>query len=166
MRAPASTPPPPANRSSGFTIIEVLIVLAIAGLIMLIVFLAIPTLARSSRNTQRKHDVATILEAVSRYELNNSANFPATAADLTPTPAVTFYAMTDVTFTSQGSVTPESARNHTAPADTTTVEVYNYLKCDPDNPDKGITQGTDYTNIAALYGVESGSGNTGLCQQL
>jgi prepilin-type N-terminal cleavage/methylation domain-containing protein len=34
----------------GFSIIEVLIVLAIAGLIMLIVFLAVPALQRNSRN--------------------------------------------------------------------------------------------------------------------
>ena len=49
------------NRKDGFTIIEVLIVLAIAGLIMLIVFLAVPALQRNSRNTQRKNDVANIL---------------------------------------------------------------------------------------------------------
>ena len=44
----------------GFTIIEVLIVLAIAGLILLIVFLAVPALQRNSRNTQRKTDVGRI----------------------------------------------------------------------------------------------------------
>ena len=37
---------------SGFTIIEIMIVLAIAGLIMLIVFLAVPALQRASRNTR------------------------------------------------------------------------------------------------------------------
>ncbi|MDQ3065292.1 MAG: prepilin-type N-terminal cleavage/methylation domain-containing protein, partial [bacterium] len=35
------------NNNKGFTIIEVLIVLAIAGLIMLIVFLAVPALQRN-----------------------------------------------------------------------------------------------------------------------
>jgi prepilin-type N-terminal cleavage/methylation domain-containing protein len=36
---------------TGFTIIEVMIVLAIAGLILLIVFLAVPALEREARNT-------------------------------------------------------------------------------------------------------------------
>ena len=44
----------------GFTIIEVLIVLAIAGLIMLIVFLAVPALQRNSRNTQRSNDASLV----------------------------------------------------------------------------------------------------------
>ena len=45
------------KRNQGFTIIEVMIVLAIAGLIMLIVFLAVPALQRNQRNTARKQDV-------------------------------------------------------------------------------------------------------------
>ena len=60
----------------GFTIIEVLIVLAIAGLIMLIVFLAVPALQRSSRNTSRKNDVANLLSAVSDFATNNSGVLP------------------------------------------------------------------------------------------
>ena len=42
----------------GFTIIEVVLVLAIAGLIFLMVFLALPALQRSQRDTQRKNDMA------------------------------------------------------------------------------------------------------------
>lgn len=49
------------NSESGFTIIEVLIVLAIAGLIMLIVFLAVPALNRNSRNTQYRHEASQLL---------------------------------------------------------------------------------------------------------
>jgi prepilin-type N-terminal cleavage/methylation domain-containing protein len=47
------------KRNEGFTIIEVMIVLAIAGLIMLVVFLAVPALQRNSRNTQRNNDELT-----------------------------------------------------------------------------------------------------------
>jgi prepilin-type N-terminal cleavage/methylation domain-containing protein len=60
----------------GFTIIEVLIVLSIAGLIMLIVFEAIPSLTRALRNGRRKQDISVILDAVSNYELKDSDNFP------------------------------------------------------------------------------------------
>lgn len=52
------------KQNEGFTIIEVLIVLAIAGLIMLIVFLAVPALQRNARNTQRNNDAATIAAGV------------------------------------------------------------------------------------------------------
>jgi prepilin-type N-terminal cleavage/methylation domain-containing protein len=60
------------KREQGFTIIEVLIVLAIAGLILLIVFLAVPALQRNSRNTQRKNDVSVILGGMSEFASNNS----------------------------------------------------------------------------------------------
>ena len=43
-----------ANERGGFTIIEVVLVLAIAGLIFLMVFIALPTLQRSQRDTQRR----------------------------------------------------------------------------------------------------------------
>ena len=40
--------------NKGFTIIEVALVLAIAGLIFLMVFIALPALQRNQRDTQRK----------------------------------------------------------------------------------------------------------------
>jgi type IV pilus assembly protein PilA len=66
------------NRKSqeGFTIIEVLIVLAIAGLILLIVFLAVPNLQRSSRNTQVRNGVSTVLGYVSDYTTNHNGAAP------------------------------------------------------------------------------------------
>ncbi len=39
------------NKNEGFTIIEVMIVLAIAALILIIVLLAVPALQRNSKNT-------------------------------------------------------------------------------------------------------------------
>ena len=60
------------RKQDGFTIIEVMIVLAIAGLIMLIVFLAVPALNRSSHNTSIKNDVSGILGAVEEYSNNNN----------------------------------------------------------------------------------------------
>ncbi len=66
------------KRQSGFTIIEVLIVLAIAGLIMLIVFLAVPALQRNARNTQRRNDVAAILGGASEFVNNNNGALPDT----------------------------------------------------------------------------------------
>ena len=62
--------------TAGFTIIEVMIVLAIAGLIMAIVFLAIPGLQRSNRNTQRKSDASRLSGLISEFVANNNGNLP------------------------------------------------------------------------------------------
>lgn len=64
------------KRNGGFTIIEVLIVMAIAGLIMLIVFLAVPALQRNSRNTQVKNAASSILGAINEFQNNNNGQMP------------------------------------------------------------------------------------------
>ncbi len=61
----------------GFTIIEVLIVLAIAGLIMLIVFLAVPALQRNSRNTQYRTEATRLLSVTAEWINNNNGGLPA-----------------------------------------------------------------------------------------
>lgn len=64
------------KQQKGFTIIEVMIVLAIAGLIMLIVFLAVPALQRSSRNTNRKEDASRLASSVSTFVSNANGDLP------------------------------------------------------------------------------------------
>ena len=61
----------------GFTIIEVVLVLAIAGLIFLMVFIALPALQRNQRHTQRKNDVGRVLSAIQSYQTNNRGQLPA-----------------------------------------------------------------------------------------
>ncbi len=56
----------------GFSIIEVLIVLAIAGLIMLVVFLAVPSLQRNARNNGRQSDASKFAAAVNQCLANNN----------------------------------------------------------------------------------------------
>ena len=51
----------------GFTIVEVLIVLAIAGLIILIVFFAVPELKRVERNNKRKTAVSHVISELNIY---------------------------------------------------------------------------------------------------
>jgi prepilin-type N-terminal cleavage/methylation domain-containing protein len=80
------------KNNKGFTIIEVLIVLAIAGLIMLIVFLAVPSLQRQSRNTQVRNDVSTMLGYINEYASNNNGALPAAVCADTATGNVRFVA--------------------------------------------------------------------------
>ena len=65
------------NSRRGFTIIEVVLVLAIAGLIFLMVFLALPALQRSQRDTQRRSAYSEFLTQVSNYQSNNRGRLPA-----------------------------------------------------------------------------------------
>lgn len=60
------------KQRKAFTIIEVVLVLAIAGLIFLMVFIALPALQRSQRNTRRRQDLARIATAVNDYQSSNS----------------------------------------------------------------------------------------------
>lgn len=65
------------NRTkAGFTIIEVVLVLAIAGLIFLMVFVALPALQRQQRDTQRRQDLSRVITAVQNYQTNNQGNIP------------------------------------------------------------------------------------------
>lgn len=64
-----------ANKK-GFTIIEVVLVLAIAGLIFLMVFIALPALQRSQRDTQRRSDLGRVQTAIQNYQTNNRNSLP------------------------------------------------------------------------------------------
>lgn len=67
-------------KERGFTIIEVVLVLAIAALIFLMVFIALPALQGSQRDTARKEDVSTVASAINSWTSNNRG-----AATLTDT---------------------------------------------------------------------------------
>lgn len=64
------------NLRTGFTIIEVALVLAIAGLIFLMVFVALPGLRASQRDAERRENVAMFLESVKKYQTNNRGALP------------------------------------------------------------------------------------------
>ncbi|MFZ1706497.1 MAG: type II secretion system protein [Candidatus Nanogingivalis sp.] len=59
-----------------FTIIEVVLVLAIAGLIFLMVFIALPTSQRNQRDTRRKNDMSRLKTTIDSYKSNNRGNLP------------------------------------------------------------------------------------------
>ena len=59
-----------------------MIVLAIAGLVLAIVFIAVPALQRNSRDTQRKGDISALQSSIATYVGNNNGRIPDSAADL------------------------------------------------------------------------------------
>ena len=175
-------PPRSARRAEqGFTIIETMFVLAIAGVILLIVFEAIPALTRNGRNNQRKQDVQTILEAVSHYELNNSGNIPdGSNGNFLQNAKLTYYDGSSPQYLSGGgtcSLTLSSGVGVCAPGTSATavsetnnnadtVYVINYRKCNPNNVGASMNQGAGYNDVVALYAIETGSATAPQCQQL
>lgn len=64
------------QQRKGFTIIEVVLVLAIAALIILMVFIAWPALQRTQRDQARKSDIALIGSTISTFKSNNKGKLP------------------------------------------------------------------------------------------
>lgn len=60
----------------GFTLIEVVIVLAIAALIMVVVFFAVAGAQRGQRNDARKAVGSRVLAATNSFSGNNNGTFP------------------------------------------------------------------------------------------
>lgn len=165
------------KNNQGFTIIEVMIVLAIAGLIMLIVFLAVPALQRSSRNTQRKNDIASLAGAVSNYISNNNGAVPdtVTLAGGTATVkcanggangSVCDKTDTNVETAKVGAFTaiavPTSPSTSTTAPDTNTVEYVPGWTCNSSNTGLGSTSAR---SAAFVYQIETGSSAANECQE-
>lgn len=69
-------------KQSGFTIIEVVLVLAIAALIFLMVFIALPALQRNQRDQARKEVMGKVTSAVTTYQSNKRSTQPVSGSDL------------------------------------------------------------------------------------
>jgi prepilin-type N-terminal cleavage/methylation domain-containing protein len=148
--------------NKGFTIIEVVLVLAIAGLIFLMVFIALPALQRNQRDQARKSEVGTIASAITSFQSNNRGKVPAADA--------TFAKYIDATANASGVITMPSgttltkvakpaAASATTSAAITAATTDNAVfvigaKCDVDNK---VFTGTA-RQAAVIVQLESGNG--------
>ncbi|MEI6581776.1 MAG: prepilin-type N-terminal cleavage/methylation domain-containing protein [bacterium] len=71
------------REKDGFTIIEVIIVLVIAAIIMLAVFLVVPQLQRSQRNTRNQAVARQAFAAGEQFAANNNGTYPSTLTNIT-----------------------------------------------------------------------------------
>jgi prepilin-type N-terminal cleavage/methylation domain-containing protein len=142
------------RREDGFTIIEVLIVLAIAGLIMLIVFLAVPALQRNSRNTSRKSDISSLGSALSEYVNNNDGQLPGACTGS----SCPFYSnWKPGYYTTPGNlkfvVGTSSSTPPTDPGDVDHIVMESYMTCSGTGAINGSAR-----SVAIVYDVETGGG--------
>ncbi len=132
---------------TGFTIIEVVLVLAIAGLIFLMVFVALPALQRSQRDTQRRQDMSRFISQLIQYQTNNNGSAPTntvagyssfissylkpSADDTFKDPGGSDYSVNTVT-----NCTSSACANASVAADTASgyIRVYTNATCSGENP--------------------------------
>lgn len=148
----------------GFTIIEVVLVLAIAGLIFLMVFIALPALQSGQRDNARKNDVSIVASAVNTYSSGNRGTMPTTST------LQSF--VTNVSDNSdKANVTVVSYSAATVPISDSEIKVVMGAKCGstakvgtgtPPSAPQGVQKGTkrQYATITLL---EAGGG-TSFCQ--
>jgi prepilin-type N-terminal cleavage/methylation domain-containing protein len=149
------------HSNKGFTIIEVLIVLAIASLIMLIVFLAVPALQRNWRNQQRHRDASLLYAAINEcmtlnFQQGANCNWP----DEIPFEASSLGIYTGFHYGSSTSSWPDGG-TPTPP----TIDEPNWLFSVKCNETKDFVIGLpgDGRRFVVAYIIESPNGLIGRC---
>lgn len=139
------------KQEKGFTIIEVVLVLAIAALIFLMIFIALPALQRGQRDTARKNDVGIIASALNTYKSTHRGTLPADNEDasfrrdyLLGTTGLSQIAVSSVTIETGGG---------SGPSTEDTAIIYVSAKCASDNTADG--SGTD-RQVAVITVLETG----------
>ena len=166
------------KKKKGFTIIEVVLVLAIAGLIFLMVFIALPALQRSQRNTRRRQDMARILSAFNDFQANNNGKVPTSAqaddfldryvgadgSDQRKDPDGTDYSLNFIGHigTASGDKADGSwydgTTGNTAPsAPTDTHKIYYFTNAKCNTSEGKVAKGSGENEIAIFYYLEGGA---------
>jgi prepilin-type N-terminal cleavage/methylation domain-containing protein len=141
------------KNKDGFTIIEVMIVLAIAGLIILVVLLAIPALQRNSRNTTIKNDASAIAGAVGEFSSANNGKTPTTISNTDGKIAVTKTGATEVNGKMQGGTVVTAGA--TVPSVAGTINYVVGKKCNTEGT--AVDTGASGRSVALLFNLETSS---------
>lgn len=134
---------------AGFTLIELIIVIAIIAILAAAIFVAIDPARRlhEARNARRSSDIATILDAVKTYQVDNEGSHFGTIAGLSND------VLTQVGTASSGCV--RACGNDTT--DTACVDISamgtNYLASVPFDPQGGTEEKTGYALIKDSNGA-------------
>lgn len=128
------------NNQKGFTLLEVLLVIAIIAILAGIVILALNPSKQlaDARNSQRRVDVGTVLNAVYQYTIDNRGNLPTGIDSVTTTSQV-------LGTSSTGCDTTCSVASTTASClDLSSYLVPTYIVDIPYDPSSGSATNTEY----------------------
>jgi len=164
--------------TKGFTIIEVLIVLAVAGLIMIVVFLAVPALQRNSRNAQYRSEASRITSTTTEFINNNNGTLPsastcsgigggATNCDYTTTPNSSMSIWQLSNAKNITGITVVSASATAVTPTLTTITIDTSATCPTSVSGTSVTPVTGGTvapkKLAIIYAIESSGGLQAQC---
>ena len=142
--------------TKGFTIIEVVLVLAIAALIFLMIFVALPALQRGQANTARKNDASTIASALNTYRTNNSGSLPTSYAQLSSY----IDDLSQLTIPNTGAISSGAGSFSDLEGSLDTARVFRAAKCNGNT----VVDGTS-KQAAVLTVLETSADNfTAFCQ--
>lgn len=147
------------RKESGFTIVEVMIVLGIAGLIILIVFLAVPALQRNARNTERTNDASLVAAAVG--ECLSNRNGQVAACDTN----TEILAYIDTTKLRQLTTVDYSTTAPTAAQPANVHAAFN-RKCDPTGATATATGATPRSAVLLFNTENAAGGVVTRCQEI
>jgi hypothetical protein len=154
------------QQRKGFTIIEVVLVLAIAALIILMVFIAWPALQRTQRDQARKSDIALIGSTISTFKSNNKGKLP----DICELNKLVFKQGTSIyqaVDCASGDATGSDIITQSAVADNSAVDIKQVIvvprgKCDGNNV---RTDGSP-RQVALAFAVEASGTPMRQCQEV
>ncbi len=154
------------QQRKGFTIIEVVLVLAIAALIILMVFIAWPALQRTQRDQARKSDIALIGSTISTFKSNNKGKLP----DICELNKLVFKQGTSIyqaVDCASGDATGSDIITQSAVADNSAVDIKQVIvvprgKCDGNNV---RTDGSP-RQVALAFAVEANGTPMRQCQEV
>ena len=69
------------KNKKGFSLIEAILVIGVAGLIFLMMMIALPALQRQERDTERREDITWLLDVIKKFQTNNRGALPGLAED-------------------------------------------------------------------------------------
>lgn len=154
------------QQRKGFTIIEVVLVLAIAALIILMVFIAWPALQRTQRDQARKSDIALIGSTISTFKSNNKGKLPNICElnKLVFKQGTSIYQAVDC---ASGDATGSDIITQSAVADNSAVDIKQVIvvprgKCDGNNV---RTDGSP-RQVALAFAVEASGTPMRQCQEV
>lgn len=153
------------SKSKGFTIIEVMIVLAIVAFIMLALFLAVPALNRSRNNTAIKSDAASLAAALTEYVNNNNGRLPANTGVFDNSvaklwnPSFFTNSPTNIKY-----VANTVASAVTAPTGIDSVNLGAFSVCET-TTNLGVAAGASARGVVIVYNIQTAGGTSPQCIQ-